>query len=60
MPEPWKLMLGLAGLLVVFGVFAYFGISEPAEIAAALIVGTLFGGSVYVGFRIGRRRDFGD
>lgn len=60
MLEPWKIMLALAGLLVVFGVLQYFQLSGPAEIALALLLGSFFAITTWVGYRIGRQMDFGE
>ena len=55
MVEAWKLMAALTVFLVLFGIFTYFGISEPAEIAGALLLGTFFLFTTWIGYRIGKR-----
>lgn len=60
MPEAWKIMIGVTVLLIVFGVFVSLGLREPAEVAGAILVGSFFVITVYIGFRIGRRMEFGE
>lgn len=60
MPAPWKIMLAFAGLLVLFGILSYLELSRPAEIAMALLVGSFFAITTWIGFKIGRGMDFGD
>lgn len=52
---PWKVMLGLAALLVVIGIVAQIGRLGPVDI----LIGILFVGSIlaamYLGWRIGQR-----
>lgn len=52
--EPWQLMLALSGLLIVIGILAGLGISEPAEIATMMVFVALFLGLTYFGYRIGK------
>lgn len=60
MPEAWKVMLAVAFLLVLFAVLSYFELSEPAEIAMALLLGSFFAITTWIGFRIGRKIEFHD
>ncbi len=50
--EPWKLMLGLAGFLVVFAVVVTV---LETTLVAALVLLVLLGLSVFFGYRLGRR-----
>ncbi len=50
--EPWKLMLGLAGFLVVFAV-AVSVLDTSAS--ATLVLVTLLALSVFLGYRLGKR-----
>ena len=59
--EPWKLMLGLSALLVVFGILVSLGISptSPGELIPTLLFIVLVLAMTYVGYRIGRKFEFG-
>ena len=53
--EPWKLMLGLAGILALYGVALMLGISTPAQAAVFLFALVLFGLTMYIGFQLGNQ-----
>ncbi len=55
MLEPWKVMLALAVLLAIIGAFTHLGISGPGQMAGALVLGTFFLVTTYLGYRIGKR-----
>jgi hypothetical protein len=50
--EPWKLMLGLAGFLVVFAVAVSV---LDASASATLVLVALLALSVFLGYRLGKR-----
>lgn len=53
--EPWKLMLGIAGLLVIFGIVVSFGGTEPGEFLRMFVYVMLFVVLTYGGYRLGNR-----
>lgn len=59
--EPWKLMLGMSGLLVVFGILVVLDVSltSPGELIPTLLFIGLILVMTYVGYKIGRKFEFG-
>ena len=51
--EPWKLMIGLALLLVVIGAYSAIGTREPAELVQLLILVLSFIILMVLGYKLG-------
>ena len=51
--EPWKIMLGLAGALVLFGAAVSLGVSTPGQAVLYLFGIGFFIVTMYIGFKLG-------
>lgn len=50
---PWKVMLGLSGILVVLAIASTVGGMGPGQLFAAILLAVVFVGTGYLGYRIG-------
>ena len=50
---PWHVMLGLAALLIVYGLLVLIDVREPGELAGLMIFLALLLGTTYAGYKVG-------
>lgn len=51
---PWKIMLGLSGLLVIIGIVSHLWTLGPVDIIVGLLFVGMILAAMWIGWRIGR------